>query len=296
MTETVLAILNQPSLDAAPHDPNADTYTFAGSLEEHIQVMDFGITRGDGIFETITVTNGRPQALEAHLRRFVHSASLLDLPTPDVDAWRRAIEAVVAELDPVPEAYVKTVLTRGVEGLGRPTGWAYGAPSADSTTARTEGIAVVTLDRGYRHDVARTSPWLLQGAKTLSYAVNMAAVREAKRRGADDVVFVSTDGYVLEGPTSTLVLLVDGRLVTPRTDIGILEGTTQADLFRFAEGRGIQTSYELVTVNDFVSADAVWLVSSVRQAAPIRSINGDLHDIDHDLTDAMNEFLLAREA
>ncbi|MBA8991461.1 4-amino-4-deoxychorismate lyase [Curtobacterium pusillum] len=295
MTETVLAVLNQPSRDAAPHDPAADAFTFAGPLEEHIQVQDLGIIRGDGVFETITVVDGHPQAVEPHLARFELSARMLDLPVPDVDAWRRAVEAVCAELDPVREAFVKTVLTRGVEGAERPTGWVYAAPSGDSTAARTEGISVVTLDRGYRHDVERTSPWLLQGAKTLSYAVNMAALREAARRGADDAVFVSTDGYVLEGTRANLVLSVGGRLVTPRTDIGILAGTTQADVFRFAAEAGIETAYELVTLDDFHAGDAAWLVSSVRQAAPIRAVNGNAREIDAELTTRMNEFLLARE-
>ena len=49
-------------------------------------------------------------------------------------------------------------------------------------------------------------PWLLAGAKTLSYAVNMAALRHAERHGAGDVIFVSSDGYVLEGPRSTVVI------------------------------------------------------------------------------------------
>ncbi|MBT1621783.1 aminodeoxychorismate lyase [Curtobacterium flaccumfaciens pv. oortii] len=295
MTETVLAILNQPSRDAAAHDPAADAFTWAKPLEEHLQVQDLGITRGDGVFETITVVDGRPQALEAHLDRFGRSAAMLDLPAPDPDAWRQAIEAVCARLDPVREAFAKTVLTRGVEGTDRPTGWVYAAPSVDSTAARTEGISVVVLDRGYRHDVERTSPWLLQGAKTLSYAVNMAALREAVRRGADDALFVSSDGYVLEGTRANLILKVGDRLVTPRTDIGILAGTTQADVFRFAEQQGIETAYELVTLADLQAADALWLVSSVRQAAPIRAVNGDARAIDADLTDRINEFLLARE-
>jgi len=295
MTETVLAVLNQPSRDAAPHDPAADAFTWAKPLEEHVQVQDLGVTRGDGVFETITVIDGRPQALEAHLARFGRSAAMLDLPSPDPEAWRQAIEAVCARLDPVREAFAKTVLTRGVEGTDRPTGWVYAAPSGGSTAARTEGISVVVLDRGYRHDVERTSPWLLQGAKTLSYGVNMAALREAVRRGADDALFVSSDGYVLEGTRANLIMKVGDRLVTPRTDIGILAGTTQADVFRFAEQEGIETAYELVTLADLAAADALWLVSSVRQAAPIRSVNGDARPIDAELTTRINDFLLARE-
>jgi 4-amino-4-deoxychorismate lyase len=296
MTETVLAVLNQPSREAAAHDPAADAFTYEAPLGANLQVQDLGIIRGDGVFETITVVDGRPQALEAHLDRFVRSARMLDLPLPDLDAWRRAVEAVCAELDPVHEAFAKTVMTRGVEGSDRPTGWVYAAASGDSTPARTQGISVVTLDRGYRHDVERTSPWLLQGAKSLSYAVNMAALREAVRRGADDALFVSSDGYVLEGTRANLVMSVGGRLVTPRTDIGILAGTTQADVFRFAEAEGIETAYELVTMADLRAADALWLVSSVRQAAPIRLVNGDEQAMDLDLTEQMNEFLLARES
>jgi 4-amino-4-deoxychorismate lyase len=296
MTETVLAVLNQPSREAAAHDPAADAFTYEAPLGANLQVQDLGIIRGDGVFETITVVDGRPQALEAHLDRFVRSARMLDLPLPDLDAWRRAVEAVCAELDPVHEAFAKTVMTRGVEGSDRPTGWVYAAASGDSTPARTQGISVVTLDRGYRHDVERTSPWLLQGAKSLSYAVNMAALREAVRRGADDALFVSSDGYVLEGTRANLVMSVGGRLVTPRTDIGILAGTTQADVFRFAEAEGIETAYELVTMADLRAADALWLVSSVRQAAPVRLVNGDEQAMDLDLTEQMNEFLLARES
>lgn len=296
MTETVLAILNRPSQHAEAHDPGADAFTFEGPIEPHVQVLDLGLVRGDGVFETLNVTDGRPQALEAHLDRLARSAAMLDLPAPDLDVWRRAVEAVVAELDPVREAYCKTVMSRGVEGDGRPTGYVYAAPAEEYTMPREQGIAVVTLDRGYRHDVARTSPWLLQGAKTLSYAVNMAALREAARRGADDALFVSTDGYVLEGPRSTLLLRRGDDLVTPRTDIGILAGTTQADVFTFAEDRGIATSYELVTLDDLRAADALWLVSSSRLAAPIRSVNGDVRDMDLELTAAMNTFLLDRTA
>ena len=164
-----------------------------------LEVMDLSATRGDGIFETISTRAGKLQALEPHLARFAHSAAILELPPPDLDEWRDAVRDVAARLGPADEGFVKIVLTRGVEGQDDPTGWAYAAASPDHTPARTTGIRIVLLDRGYRHDVAQTSPWLLAGAKTLSYAVNRAAFREAARRDADDALFVSSDGYLLEG-------------------------------------------------------------------------------------------------
>ena len=291
MASTVLTILNQPSADAPAHAPGAAPFHTADASQPQASVLDLGITRGDGIFETISVGFGKPQALEHHLRRFASSAATLELPAPDLDTWRAAILATVAQLDPADEAWVKTVMTRGVEGSGQPTGWAYGAHSPDYTRARTEGVRVVVLDRGYRHDVQDTSPWLLQGAKTLSYAVNRAVAREAARRSADDVVFVSSDGILLEGPTSTLVFRRGDAILTPGTGLGILDGTTQANVFRFAEAQGLTTGFELATPDLLRAADAAWLVSSVRLAAPIRAVDGETLPVDAEFTARLNEYL-----
>lgn len=258
-----------------------------------LRVDDLGPTRGDGVFETASLVHGNVQALEAHLTRFVQSAAMLELPRPDVEIWRDAVRAVAASLTSqgVTSGSIKFVLTRGVEGSGVPTGWVLGTASPDFTRERTEGIRVVLLDRGYRHDVPQTAPWLLAGAKTLSYAVNRAAQREAARRGADDVLFVSSDGYLLEGPTSSLLLRIGSRLVTPRVDLGILAGTTQADLFTWAETAGYATGYELLTPDDLESADAAWLVSSVRHVAPVRSVDGRHRAVDGELTGRLNAAL-----
>jgi 4-amino-4-deoxychorismate lyase len=270
-------------------------------------VLDLAATRGDGVFETISLGTGHLQALEAHLARFAHSAAMLDLPAPDLAQWRAAIREVGAHLSDADEAFVKIVLTRGVEGATGahsvhaqgpgaliPTGWALAAVAPDHTPARRDGIRIVLLDRGYRHDVAQTSPWLLAGAKTLSYAVNRGAFREAARRRADDTLWVSSDGFLLEGAVSNLILKRGTTLLTPRTDQGILAGTTQADIFDWAGSHGYDGEYALLTVDDLRGADAAWLVSSGRHAAPIRAVDGDEYPVDRLLTTEINEFLHAR--
>jgi 4-amino-4-deoxychorismate lyase len=293
MPSTALVMLNRPSTDAPPHDPAAPPFSAADPSAAQLSVLDFGVTRGDGIFETISVGQGRPQALEHHLSRFARSAAALALPAPDLAVWRDAILAVVAALDPAEESFVKAVMTRGIEGSGIPSAWVYGSHSPDYSTVRVNGVRVVLLDRGYRHDIESTSPWLLAGAKTLSYAVNRAVAREAARRDADDVIFVSSDGILLEGPTSTLVFRTGDAVLTPGTGLGILDGTTQANVFRYAESLGLRTGYELATPDALRTADAAWLVSSVRLAAPIRALDGQPFPVDSDLTAAINDYLRA---
>ncbi len=279
-----------------PETGAATGHHLADADAPQLTVTDLAATRGDGIFETASLVDGHVQALDAHLVRLAESARMLQLPDPDLPVWREAVLAVGAALTAagVAEGSIKFVLTRGIEGAPVPTGWVFGMDAPDFTRDRTEGIRIVLLDRGYRHDVPQTSPWLLAGAKTLSYAVNRAAQREAARRGADDVLFVSSDGFLLEGAVSNLLLRRGNQLITPRVDLGILAGTTQADLYSWAESEGFVTSYELLTPADLESADAAWLVSSVRHVAPVRAVDGVERPIDAELTERLNGALLAR--
>jgi 4-amino-4-deoxychorismate lyase len=285
-------------IDVLPADTGGDPDSTIRPLPDGapaLDVRDLAASRGDGVFETLGVVGGHPQAVDAHVARLANSAALLDLPAPNEAQWRHAIRVAAASLPTDRQGGIKVVLTRGVEGTDRPTGWIVATASNRDFAERETGIRVVTLDRGYASDVAARAPWLLAGAKTLSYAVNMAALREARRRDADDVIFVSSDGYVMEAPTSTVILRFGDRIVTPRTDIGILPGTSQLSVFAFAGTQGLRTEEALVAVDDLRSADAAWLVSSVRLAAPIARLDDAPMRVDLELTRAMNAALLARE-
>ncbi|HWE89810.1 MAG TPA: aminodeoxychorismate lyase [Pseudonocardiaceae bacterium] len=250
--------------------------TLADPDQPHIRVDDLGLMRGDGIFETILVTDGRPRELEPHLHRLARSARMLDLPAPDLAAWRHCVQVTLDNWTSGTELAVKLVYTRGIDGGdGTPTAFALAMPiSATVLRQRTDGVAAVILDRGIDTGLAERAPWLLLGAKSVSYAINMAAIREAERRGADEVIFTATDGSVLEGPTSSVVTVHGRTLRTPPTQLGILPGTTQGALFRAAERSDWQVKVEPLRVEDLRSADAVLLASSVRKITRVHTLDG----------------------
>ena len=249
-----------------------------------VNVGDLAVTRGDGVFESIGVIDGRFIELPRHLERLTHSSAMLELPPPDVQAFERAARLGVAARTPARELLVKLFHSRGIEGDDRASGWVQVLSAGDHAEARSEGIRAVTLDRGYRHDVAETSPWLLQGAKTLSYALNKAALREAARRGADDVIFLSSDDVVLEGPTSNVMVRHGDLFRTPRLDLGILAGTTQAAVFETLQGLGLETAEAMLSPHDLATADGVWMLSSGRLLAPVRELDGRPLPVDGDVT------------
>jgi 4-amino-4-deoxychorismate lyase len=240
-----------------------------------VTAFDQGLGRGDGVFESVLVTGGRTPHLDAHLARLHRSARIMQLPDPGDDAVRALVAAVVADWPADVDGACRIFLTRGLGEGTPPTLLALLAAVPDETIRqRDEGIAVVSLSLGVPADFRATAPWLLGGAKTLSYAVNMAAYRHAHAAGADDVVLTSLEGRLLEGPTSTVVWAAGGRLHTPPVDTGILAGTTQARLFDRAEADGWPTSVTAGTVEDLHAADAVWLLSGIRGAAPVTRLDG----------------------
>lgn len=260
------------TLDGAVQDPAAPLL-FAD---------DLAAVRGDGVFETLLVRDGRACLIEPHLRRLAGSAALVDLPEPDLTAWRQAIDVATDQwaAQTTDEGALRLVYSRGRESGSEPTAYVMISPvAARVEAARGEGVSAVMLDRGLAAHGAETMPWLLAGAKTLSYAVNMAALRHAATVGADDVIFVSADGFILEGPRSTVVITVPGDdgqpcLLTPPPWYPILRGTTQQALFEVARNAGYDCDYQALRPADLLAAQGVWLVSSITLGARVHTLDG----------------------
>ena len=221
-----------------------------------LRADDLGVVRGEAVFETLRVVEGTPCFLQEHLDRFAVSAAALEIPLLDGFA-----ELAARACHGVADAGLRLTMTKG--GVG----FAVVFDIAPETVAGRAGIRVVTLPLGLPADFRRTASWLLGGVKSTSYAVNMASQREAHARGADDAIWVSTDGYVLEAPTSTVVALVDGELVTPPVETGILPGTTLQACRRLRDIRSAPLRAEDLT-------GEVALLSSVRGVAPVTELDG----------------------
>jgi 4-amino-4-deoxychorismate lyase len=271
MTIHVLAVLGRGVVDPGSAVAAAD---------------DAGLTRGDGCFEGMRLRRlpdgSEVDAIDGHLARMTRSAAGLGLPF-DEGAWRDLVaEAAAAWIRQRPadnEAAVKLVLTRGRPDDSTPTGFAMIFPlHAQAAAWRREGIDVVTLSRGYTESSFVDAPWLLGGIKTLSYAVNMAAQREAARRGAHEPLFVTTDGWLLEAPTSSVVWASEHTLTTIADTAanGILHSITVDTLFERAEKDGWATSRGQGRPANLHAADVVMLVSSVVGPLRVRSLDGIL--------------------
>jgi 4-amino-4-deoxychorismate lyase len=261
---------------------------------------DLGMTRGDGCFEATRLVT-RPDGgahldhLDAHMARLHRSARALGIPV-DETAWRELIDKAVAAWDTPGEAVLRVMLSRGRESTpgAPPTGVLTITPIDERALRARDGISLATLVRGNAALAFVDAPWLLGGVKTLSYAVNMAAGREAARLGVDDVLFVSTDGFALEAPRSALVWRDGARLVTTMIEgTGVLASITQAAAFEAADAAGIPTGSALIKIDDLHRADGVWLLSSGRLVAPVLSLDGRALAVDAGWNVRLSELVAA---
>ncbi|MDO5494762.1 MAG: aminodeoxychorismate lyase [bacterium] len=274
-------------------DPATGEWTRGDLAVPVLAADDLAATRGDGIFEAALVRGGEIRALDLHLERFRTSARRLDLGGASPEVWRPALLGALAEIGDQEEDFsIRWFLTRGREGDGIAQGWIITGRVPESTLREREhGISVLTLPRGYAAGLAGDAPWLLIGVKSLSYATALAATRFAAAHGAEDAIYVTTDGFVLEAPRSNVVIARGRELLTPDPAIGLLHGTTQRFLFERARAAGWECRYTRLRVEDLHAADAVWLVSSLRMAVRVHHLNGTRLRESPEADAAMAEFL-----
>ncbi|MEJ5929051.1 aminodeoxychorismate lyase [Corynebacterium sp. H128] len=254
---------------------------FGGSTREHSLALpmifwdDAAVTRGDGVFESIRIIDGKAKNLHKHAERFARSAAILGLPVPDSQHWIHATEEAAAQWaeknGPLEGACTWTMSRGRASRPDLPTTWLVVKPLSDEIyRQRKEGVKVLTGPRGYQ--LTESAPWSVAGAKTLGYVENMAALRYARQQGFDDVIFRDGD-RVLEGATSTIISVRGTKLRTPTPGGEILAGTTQAGIFEYAVKKGWTAKTKDLEVSDLLKSESVWLVSSTRGAVLVTQLD-----------------------
>jgi 4-amino-4-deoxychorismate lyase len=240
--------------------------------EPVLHADDQGFLRGRAAFETVRVYAGRPFRLGDHLERLAASAERIGLP-PVKGLAELAAEALSAVAED--EAVLRLYWTAGREDADEPTGLALVStlpPGLDER--RAHGIELVALPLALEASQRTGAPWLLGGVKSTSYAVNMAAEAEAKRRGADDAVFLGRGDVVLEGPVTNIWWRRDRTLFTPALDLGILAGVTRTTLLEEAGALGYDVREGAFPLSELAAADEAFTSSSVREVMPVVALDG----------------------
>ncbi len=242
--------------------------------EPVLHADDEALLRGRAAFETTRVYGGRAFRLADHLARLAGSAARIGLPAADTAECEALAEEALAASGAL-DAVLRLYWTAGREGSGRPSLLALVStlpPGLEERRAR--GMQLISLPLGLEADLRALAPWLLGGVKSTSYAVNMAAEAEARRRGADDAVFLAREDIVLEGPVTNAWWRRDRTLCTPALELGILAGVTRATLIEEAAGLGYEVREGVFPLAHLRDSDEAFTSSSVREVMPVVGLDG----------------------
>jgi branched-chain amino acid aminotransferase len=247
------------------------------AAEARVSVLDNGFTFGDSVYETLRTYGGRPFALDRHLRRLRRSAERLGIAVPQGDevlaSWLDALLAQAAN----PESYIRLIVSRGVGDISYRFERVQGPTIVMAVKPYEplppqyfeEGIAVMVSS------VRRNSPDALDPAiKSCNLLNNILAVREAQAQGALEPIMLNPRGEVAEGASSNVFIVKGGTLRTPPLSAGILPGITREILLELAPRIGVPSEEAILIVNDLYGADEAFMTSTLKEAAPIRTIDG----------------------
>lgn len=231
-----------------------------------ISPTDHGITVGDGVFETLKVTQGVAFALTRHLDRLARSAAGLGLPVPDLDFARRGVAEVLEGWEQ-PTGRLRITYTGGPAPLGSERG------DAEPTLI----VAITDLAERAASTAVTVVPWTrnekgaLTGLKTTSYAENVVALAYAAERGSSEALFANTTGRLCEGTGSNVFVVMDGRLLTPPLESGCLAGVTRALVLEWCGAE--EADLPLSALRE---ADEVFLTSTTRDVQAVHTVrDGD---------------------
>ena len=217
---------------------------FVSKENAKISVFDHGLLYGDGIFEGIRLYNSRVFKLDEHLRRLYNSAKAIMLTIPmDIEEMAEAV-LETCRRNNLTDGYIRLIVTRGVGDLGlgpEKCPKAFVICIADAIALYPEwcyrdGLTVVTASTR-RNLTEALNPRI----KSLNYLNNILAKIEGNAAGAQEALMLNQEGYVVECSGDNIFIMQDGRLLTPPTLVGALDGITRAVTLKLAENLGIPT-------------------------------------------------------
>lgn len=251
--------------------------------EPSVAPLNRGFLYGDAVYEVWRTYERVLFAWEEHWERLEGSAAALHLTLPlnadeALEQVRRTVRAFRTRTDSAADVYVRLQITRGGGPIGLDTGL---ADAADYVILVQEnkpwspeklrgGVRLSLAEHTRRNPREALDPaW-----KTGNYLNNVLALREAKARGADEVLITNLRGEITEAAVCNVGFVRGGEVLTPALASGLLAGVTRRLLLRDVAPRaGIAAREAVVRPEELDGMDECFLLSTTKDITPVAAID-----------------------
>ena len=241
-----------------------------GSLvpQEQSQCSSLGWLEGAGIFETIKTVDGKPWALSRHMRRAVNSSAKENIVLPSEELVRQSIATLLQA-----EIHSTGLLRVSFDASGN---WAaVHLPYTEVVSAAKVGI--------------HPDPLVVEGVpvKSYPYTHRLEILEQSRINGFDESLVTSIDGKICEGSVCNVLLKIAGTWCTPPLSDGVLPGVMRALVIE-----NFNVMVRSIAVTEVADIESAFLLSSLRIAQPIASINGRELSQSHEFRDEIEAMAL----
>lgn len=238
-----------------------------------IPIEDRGYQFGDAVYEFIESFNSHIFCLDEHFARLQASMCFLDFPPVSISDLKDQIINLFA-LSGYQRAGCYLQISRGVE------------PRAHCYTNKVPPQIIMTVKNlafldpsvninGIRIRTCEDYRWGMCHVKTVQLLPAALEQHRARKAGLADTVFVSKDGYVLEGTCTNTFIIKEETLITHPLDNHILPGITRNVIIdRICRKEKISVQERPYDIHEFYQADEAFLCSTVMKIQPIIEADG----------------------
>jgi 4-amino-4-deoxychorismate lyase len=242
-----------------------------GEFREYIEISDRGFQYGDGLFETIAVTNGRPDFLDRHLERLNAGCHRLYIPFPGTELLIQEAQKLSQNSS---KAVLKLILTRGSGGRG------YRQPGVIQTTRvlslypfpdypeiyKEQGIAVRFCATRLGLNPA------LAGIKHLNRLEQILARAEWTDPGIQEGIMLDINAHVIEGTMTNLFFIKHNTLYTSALVQSGVAGIMRSIIMMISSDHDLSVKEHTFTKDELLSADEVFVCNSIIGIWPVKQI------------------------
>ena len=238
-----------------------------------ISALDYGFLYGYGLFETMRAYGGQVFRLDRHLKRLLHSAEILKLPTGTIDLKKEIMDTIQA--NELSDARIRVAISMG-EGEMVPDSSTCNKPTVLVLAGGYQPYPEQVYQKGFRvvvSSIRRNSGSPLSRLKSANYLESILARQEARAAGANEALCLNDRGFLAEASMSNIFLVTNGILRTPRQESGILPGITRETILELAPPLGINTLEDNISLDEFSQAQEAFLTNSLMEVMPLTEID-----------------------
>ena len=234
-----------------------------------ISVMDRGFLLADSIYDGVMVYNGKPFHAQKHIDRLRRNLEKIEIQlTQSDDFLLNVINELITRNAQHTEQTFYIQVSRGVSSDRshhyqekiEPTLFAKLSPTSKKDLHL--GIKAITTD-----DIR----WQHCEIKCSNRLANVIMSQEAHNAGAEEAIIIN-HGHAVEGATSNVFIVEQGKIYTPPLSNQVLDGITRGLVCTLCSHHATLIE-EPITRERLLKADEVWISSSSRKIAPVVHID-----------------------